>query len=664
MQIWIDEYYICQACIEQLETVCSFRQLCIHSESIRKLNVQIKEEKPSNCTEFLEVQYSPENADIPDDCSIDKDTELNTPEVKFNHRNNKIILNCKSIPKLESYDCKHCSAKFGQHEDLAVHNKKVHKLQKPYECIICNKGFGFRTKLRDHELIHLNQRSYKCDQCERSYNTASLLRNHKICVHTDRSEWKYHCPHCSAAFPNKSNLETHVQRKHTNASNEWICYNCDKKFETKIGLCLHVRNYHTTNRPMKKCPECQKTFINQTVMENHLRSKHGIGDVKLKQRNKKFECTKCGKKYTTQGVLNAHSKSCDGIKRHNKPKEESFVKQDKEDQLLNCEKCSSTFKHSSLLLQHVLETHEANNDQEDSPEFISSADLDDKDLISKNEEHLISFSCEFCTEICISDKKFIEHLVNVHKKDMKVLKPFKCTKCSNRYIHYKNLQSHCKQHDETHGYICSFCGKNFKARGELTVHERIHLNKRTYRCEECNKGFNTYENLYTHNLIKHRDPSSWNFHCTICDKRFPLKSNFDYHMRRHTNDRRFTCHMCDKAFITRDGVTRHLLTHTNVKEFKCEHCSNEYKTKKTLDRHLKKAHDIGNVKLTVRVRKHLCSVCPKRFYDATKLKRHIRTHTGQRPFACSMCDKRFIDKSYVKQHLKSVHDVVEDSSYV
>lgn len=41
---------------------------------------------------------------------------------------------------------------------------------------------------------------------------------------------------------------------------------------------------------------------------------------------------------------------------------------------------------------------------------------------------------------------------------------------------------------------------------------------------------------------------------------------------------------------------------------------------------------------------HSCSVCGKDFPYASKLQRHLRTHSGERPFPCAACEKRFPEK--------------------
>ncbi|RWS29437.1 gastrula zinc finger protein XlCGF57.1-like protein [Leptotrombidium deliense] len=77
----------------------------------------------------------------------------------------------------------------------------------------------------------------------------------------------------------------------------------------------------------------------------------------------------------------------------------------------------------------------------------------------------------------------------------------------------------------------------------------------------------------------------------------------------------------------------------------CPICFQNFSQRNSLNRHIR-SHT-GE-------RPFPCSYCGKRFIDKERLKVHIRIHTGEKPFSCDICGRHFTQKSTVKRHM-SVH---------
>ncbi|XP_039312324.1 ras-responsive element-binding protein 1 isoform X1 [Solenopsis invicta] len=62
-------------------------------------------------------------------------------------------------------------------------------------------------------------------------------------------------------------------------------------------------------------------------------------------------------------------------------------------------------------------------------------------------------------------------------------------------------------------------------------------------------------------------------------------------------------------------------------------------------------------------RKVVCAFCMRRFWSAEDLRRHMRTHTGERPFECDICTRKFTLKHSMLRHRKK-HESVDSAMYI
>ena len=55
--------------------------------------------------------------------------------------------------------------------------------------------------------------------------------------------------------------------------------------------------------------------------------------------------------------------------------------------------------------------------------------------------------------------------------------------------------------------------------------------------------------------------------------------------------------------------------------------------------------------------KFVCSICFKRFKQSGNLWRHIRKHTGERPYPCTVCSYRAGRKDNLDLHMGAKHGI-------
>ncbi|KAJ1523511.1 hypothetical protein ONE63_001363 [Megalurothrips usitatus] len=166
-------------------------------------------------------------------------------------------------------------------------------------------------------------------------------------------------------------------------------------------------------------------------------------------------------------------------------------------------------------------------------------------------------------------------------------------------------------------YRCEICGKTYTSQQALVNHDRYHRGERPYECETCHKAFATNSHLVTHR-------------------------------RTHTGERPFQCQLCQRCFADRSAFVKHERTHgpngSVVKRYKCDECGSGFVDSCGLKKH---------IRIHTGERPYVCNVCEKTFSTSSTFVAHKRIHTGERPYKCESCDKMFITKSHLLTHRRT-----------
>ncbi|ODM90784.1 putative zinc finger protein [Orchesella cincta] len=145
-------------------------------------------------------------------------------------------------------------------------------------------------------------------------------------------------------------------------------------------------------------------------------------------------------------------------------------------------------------------------------------------------------------------------------------------------------------------------------------------------------------------------PKEKSVQCALCDKLFSWKFQMENHMLTHTGEKPFKCTLCARSFNAVGNLARHQLVHKdNRKKYSCSQCSMLLSSKDTLTQHIRLVHEKSKYFTK------LCNTCKKPFPTNTELSRHMRTHTGEKPYQCLFCDRCFSLSKNLNTHILAIH---------
>ncbi|XP_062577513.1 zinc finger protein 184-like isoform X2 [Saccostrea cucullata] len=590
------------------------------------------------------------------------------------------------IKPVKDVECKRCYQVLPDGPSFENHNLNQHNV---YTCLVCYNTFTCRNNMKRHMRLHTGYKPYQCTLCSESFTRKDDIKRHLIKHNYNKP---FRCNLCNKGYMDRKTIKNHMKKEHATKLLH-CCPTCGESFNDVIKFQKHKKSH--PELMIYQCSICNFSGSNPLMYNKHMLV-HG--------QEKTFNCVPCGSEFSDPFKYTSH------LKKHRSDEDfdsyqccfcshmlstyDQLIKHEHthvQSKRHTCTVCMKQFRYPSNLREHMLihsdMSHKIrihikkevipstlNNEEEDlsnSEGKTVPVTIKPEPEINDNEKEQISsqYWCTECQTGFESENDLTDHISVAHDESVSKSETSgldnstgeEAVKYDDSLNHLEDMENSSSDNEEENFKRPRKTGKKTFNKDPNATFSLLPAHLKNLSETKSNKACSDEEEIESEcsnqsELTSGGNPKSISpsFSDTASPASsmpvFPQNEQDNHVIMPASSPSPIPVSVASNNFstVTRSPGFERVITPEilfKMKEpFKCDICRGTFDNFEAFDKHCNSIH-----------RRYICDFCGKQFTSKPNRDRHVRYHTGEKPYKCELCGQSFFRGDDLKYHRTTRH---------